>query len=138
MHVSDRIIYLFLFLVGLSLIGMILQSWRMILYPYLIVIGITILIGMWKSIIHVPKKICIPISVSIIYFILYGLLDILSLDSIADKDYYIFGMTPTMALYLIAILPSAVIICLLYAITFTHGNMSNNTNENHELDEVIK
>src|SRR5699024_12582859 len=62
----------------------------------------------------------------------------LSLDSIADKDYYIFGMTPTMALYLIAILPSAVIICLLYAITFTHGNMSNNTNENHELDEVIK
>src|SRR5699024_11773915 len=99
MHVSDRIIYLFLFLVGLSLIGMILQSWRMILYPYLIVIGITILIGMWKSIIHVPKKFVIPIIVPFIYFIYYGLLDILSLHPIADKDSYLFGMHPTLSLY---------------------------------------
>lgn len=133
MHVPDKVIYLFLVLVSLTFIGMVFQSWRIILYPYLIVIGITVLIGMWKSIKHIPYKIWIPVIVSIIYIVLYGGLDFISHGSPTEGDYYIFGLTPTMALYLMGLLPLAVLICLLYALTFT-----SQITENHFLDEVNK
>lgn len=133
MHVPDKVIYLFLVLVSLTFVGMIFQSWRMILYPYLLVIGITVFIGLWKSIKRIPTKIWIPVIVSVIYIVLYGGLDFISRDSLTGGDYYIFGLTPTMALYLIGLLPLAVLICLLYALTFT-----SELAENHVLDEVNK
>lgn len=136
MHVSDKVIYLFLFFVSVTFIGMLFQSWRVILYPYLIVIGITILIGLWKPIRKRPHKIWIPIAVSVIYLILYGLLDFISSSSILGGDYYIFGMTPSMALFMLGILPCAVIICLLYAITFPYEKQPSVDKNNHDVKGV--
>lgn len=135
MHVSDKIIYTLLLLVSLTFIGMIIHSWRIILYPYLIVIGLVILCGMWKSIKIDPRKVWIPVTVSVVYLILYGYLDILSRDSKIVGDYYIFGMTPTVALFMLGILPFAVIVCLLYAITFTNEKPLA---KNHGRNEVGK
>ncbi len=124
MHVSDKWIYTFLFLISLSFVGMILQSWRIILYPYLIVIGLSVLFGLWKSIKRNPTKIWIPISISIIYFILYGWFDALTYQSPSGGDTYFLGLVPSTALYMLTIFPLAVIVCLLYAITFTNEKNS--------------
>jgi hypothetical protein len=118
MSFPDKLIYTLLFLVSLTLIGMITASWRIILYPYLIVIGIAILLGMLKNVKKNPRKIWIPISVSAIYIILYAWLDIMTIGSPTGGDTYILGLTPSMALYVLGIWPFANVICLLYAWTF--------------------
>jgi hypothetical protein len=96
---------------------MITGSWRIILYPYLIVIGISVLFGMLKSVKSNPRRIWVPLSVSIIYLILYGWLDIMTIDIPTGGSNLIFGLTPSMALYLLGIWPFAVLVCLLYAWT---------------------
>lgn len=117
---SDKLIYLLLFLVSLIFIGAMTGSWRIILYPYLIIVGIAVLFGIWKSVHRNPRKIWIPIAVSILYLFLYGWLDIMTLVKPTGGDGYIFGLTPSMALYLLLIWPLANIMCLLYAWTFSY------------------
>ncbi|MEK3937340.1 hypothetical protein MKY41_18775 [Sporosarcina sp. FSL W7-1349] len=120
MSYSDKLIYSLLFFVSLSLIGMLTASWRLILYSYLFVIGLAILTGILKSVKENPRKIWIPITVSIAYFMLYGWLDIMTIDSPTGGSSFIFGLTPSLALYVLCIWPLANLICLLYAWTFTN------------------
>lgn len=128
MSFPDKLMYTLLFLVSLILIGMITGSWRIILYPYLIVIGISVLFGMLKSVKSNPRRIWVPVSVSIIYLILYGWLDIMTNDLPTGGINYLFGLTPSMALYILGIWPFAVLVCFLYAWTYSfdktlkHGN----------------
>lgn len=126
MSFSDKLIYLLLILISLTFIGTVTGSWRLILYPYLIVIGIAILFGVLKNVKKQPYKIWIPIVVSVIYLVLYGWLDIMTIDSPTGGESYIFGLTPSMALYLLLIWPLANIICLLYAWTFKIDKPSEN------------
>ena len=42
---SDRLVYILLGLLALILLGMLLASWRVVLYPFLVVIGVSILFG---------------------------------------------------------------------------------------------
>lgn len=81
MSFSDKLIYTLLVLVSITFIGAITGSWRFILYPYLIVIGIAILFGLLKSIKQNPRKIWIPVSVSVLYIILYVSLDIMTINT---------------------------------------------------------
>lgn len=122
MSTSDKVIYTLFVLVTLTLIGMFVGSWRVILYPYLIVIGIAILLGLMKTIKQNPKMIVVPIVVSAVYLVLYIWLDIMTLNLPTGGVKYVFGLTPSMALYLLGIWPLANIICLLYAWTFTYEN----------------
>lgn len=115
----DQAIYVLLGLVIVMLTGMIIGSWRAVLYPFLIVIGITIFLGLIKDIEQTPKKIWIPISVSVIYLVLYIAHDVLTLDSSTGGSSFIFGLSPSMALYLVGIWPMAVFVCLLFTLTFS-------------------
>ncbi len=116
----DKLMYAFLFLVSLILIGMILGAWRMVLYPYLIVIGLSIVFGLLKEIETDFKKLWIPLFVSFIYLILYIAHDMITAQSPTGGTDFIFGLTPAMALYLVGIWPMAVLVCLLYAWTFSN------------------
>lgn len=119
MHVKDEMIYLFLGLISLSLIGMLFESWRIILYPYLLVVGLMVLFGLWKPIKrYASKKKYIPSIVAFVYLLLFLLLDIMTRHSFSGGVGYIFGLTPSMALYMFTILPGGTIVCLLYALTF--------------------
>jgi len=120
MSISDKIIYTILLLVSVTLIGMLTGSWRIILYPYLVVIGIAILAGLVKNVEKNPRKIWIPASVSLAYIILYSWLDVSTIDSPTGGTSYILGLTPSMAIYLLGIWPLANLVCLLYAWTFTY------------------
>ncbi|MEX3622106.1 hypothetical protein [Viridibacillus arvi] len=126
MSFSDKLIYTLLVLVSITFIGAITGSWRFILYPYLIVIGIAILFGLLKSIKQNPRKIWIPVSVSVLYIILYVSLDIMTINTPTGGSSYLLGLTPSMALYILAIWPLANIICLLYAWTFTNEEKLSN------------
>lgn len=119
MSTSDKLIYTLLILVSLSLLGMLTASWRLILYSYLIVIGLAIFTGISKSVKENPRKIWIPILVSGAYLLLYAWLDILTMNSPTGGSASIFGLTPSLALYVLGIWPLANIICLLYAWTFS-------------------
>ncbi|MFJ7736655.1 hypothetical protein ACIQ2D_09945 [Lysinibacillus sp. NPDC097287] len=126
MSFIDKLIYTLLSLVIITFIGTITGSWRFILYPYLIVIGIAILFGILKNVKQNPWKIWIPASVVIAYSILYVWLDIMTIDTPTGGSKYIFGLTPSMALYILGIWPLANIICLLYAWTFSKEETLNN------------
>lgn len=126
MSFIDKLIYALLCLVIITFIGTITGSWRFILYPYLIVIGIAILFGILKNVKQNPLKIWIPISVVIVYIILYVWLDIMTIDTPTGGSQYIFGLTPSMALYILGIWPLANLICLLYAWTFLKEETLNN------------
>lgn len=117
---DDKIIYSLLVLVSFTLSGMFIGSWRMILYPYLLVIGLSILIGLLKSIRMNPKLIYVPIGVSIVYILLYAGLDLIMFGDVVSETNYIVGLTPGMAVYLLLIWPFSNLICLLYASTFTY------------------
>ncbi|MET3576317.1 hypothetical protein ACFFIY_00745 [Bhargavaea ullalensis] len=118
MYVSDRIMYLFSGLIVLSLLGMFMQSWRLILYPYLLVIGIVITLGMWKAVKKSRAKLWVPGLVAGGYLALFISLDVITRSDPAGGSGYILGMTPSLALYLLGILPLAVIASLLYALLF--------------------
>lgn len=119
MHVSDKMIYLFLVLIAVSLVGMLIDAWRLILYPYLIVVGLMILFGLWKPIKrYASKKSVLAYLVSFIYLIMFISLDIITRDSLLGGESLIFGLTPSMALYMTIIFPAGSIVCLLYALTF--------------------
>lgn len=126
MSFIDKLIYTLLSLVIITFIGTITGSWRFILYPYLIVIGIAILFGILKNVKQNPWKMWIPVSVVIVYIILYAWLDIMTIDTPTGGSKYIFGLTPSMALYILGIWPLANLICLLYAWTFSKEETLNN------------
>lgn len=115
----DQAIYVLLGLVIVMLIGMVTGSWRAVLYPFLLVIGLAIFMGLIKDIERNPRKIWIPVSVSVIYFILYIAHDLITLNSPTGGTGFVFGLTPAMALYFFGIWPLAVLVCLLYVITFS-------------------
>lgn len=119
MHVSDRMIYLFLVLIIASLVGMVTDSWRLILYPYLIVVGLMVLFGLWKPIKrYASKKSVLAYLISLVYLIMFISLDVMTRDSLSGGENLIFGLTPSMALYMTVIFPAGSIVCLLYALTF--------------------
>jgi hypothetical protein len=122
LYVSDRIMYLFSGLIVLSLVGMFLESWRLILYPYLIVIGVAITLGMWNSVKKKPGMLWVPIVIAGGYLTLFITLDVITRNDPAGGSTYILGMTPSLAIYLLGILPLAVIASLIYALIFDPGD----------------
>ncbi|MCW1929410.1 hypothetical protein [Bhargavaea beijingensis] len=124
MYVSDRIMYLFSGLIGLSLVGMFLESWRLILYPYLVVIGVAITVGMWNVVKKRPGMLWVPILIAGGYLALFIILDVITRNDPAGGSSYVLGMTPGLAIYLLGILPLAVLASLIYALIFDPGDVA--------------
>ena len=115
--------YLFSGLIALSLVGMFMESWRLILYPYVIVIGVAITVGMWRAVREKPGMIWVPTVIAGGYLALFVTLDVITRSDPAGGSHYILGMTPALALYLLGILPLAVIASLIYALIFDPDDM---------------
>lgn len=122
---SDRLVYVLLGLLALILVGMLLASWRVVLYPFLLVIGVSILFGFIRRIQEGNSR--VPVltagSVVVLFFILFIWLDILSGGEPTGSTNYILGMTPTTALYVIGIPILVALPGLLYALTFTREDL---------------
>ncbi|BCJ86113.1 hypothetical protein [Effusibacillus dendaii] len=119
MFSADKWIYAFTGLVILILIGMLTGAWRIILYPYLFIIGIGVLLGLWQQLKRKPQLIWVPVSITVLYLILYVWLDVLSLHSPTGGSTLVFGMVPTTALFFLGIWPIAILVSLLYGLTFS-------------------
>ncbi|MFS0644416.1 hypothetical protein [Siminovitchia sp. 179-K 8D1 HS] len=121
---TDQAIYALLGLSIVMFIGMVTGSWRAVLYPYLLMIGLAIFLGLIKDVKKNPRKIWIPVTVTAIYLLLYIFHDVITLDSPSGGTGFIFGLSPAMALYIFGIWPMAVLVCLLYTLTFPKDDVT--------------
>lgn len=121
---TDQAIYTLFGLAIVMVIGMVTGSWRAVLYPYLILVGLSIFLGLIKDVKRNPRKIWIPVTVTVIYLFLYIFHDVITIDSPAGGSGFIFGLSPAMALYIFGIWPMAVLVCLLYTLTFPKDSVA--------------
>lgn len=131
---SDRLVYVLLGLLALILVGMLLASWRIVLYPFFLVIGVSILFGFIRRIGGGDSR--VPAltagSVVVLFFILFIWVDILSGGEPTGSTNYILGMTPTTALYVIGVPILVALPGLLYALTFTREDVGTIPEERGE------
>ncbi len=122
---TNRLIYALLSMIVLVILGMLTASWRVILYPYLFVIGISVLIGLISLIQSNRKFIWLPIGLVGLYLLLFIWLDVVSWGSPTgggDSVNYVLGLVPSTAIFFLGIWPVSVLAPLLYAWTFTKDN----------------
>ncbi|MBM7714230.1 hypothetical protein MHB50_15180 [Siminovitchia sp. FSL H7-0308] len=120
----DQTIYALFGLAVVMVIGMVTNSWRAVLYPFLIMVGLAIFLGLIKDIRRNPRKIWIPVTVTAIYLFLYIFHDVITMDSPTGGKGFIWGLSPAMALYIFGIWPLAVLVCLLYTLTFQKDSVT--------------
>ena len=118
MELSNRMIYVVLGLVVLMLVGMLLSSWRVILYPLIFLIGISILFGYTRDLPGRKWPLLVAGSVVVLYGLLFILLDLLTGGEPTGSTNYVLGMTPPMALYIISFPLLVILAGVLYGLTF--------------------
>ena len=128
MEWSNRLIYALLGLVTLMLIGMLLSSWRVILYPLLLVIGISILFGYTRELPGRKWPLLVAGPIVLLYGLLFAVIDIMTGGEPTGSTNYVLGMTPPMALYIIGFPLLIVLAGVLYGLTF----------EQEDVQEVIE
>ncbi|WP_100330305.1 hypothetical protein [Bacillus xiapuensis] len=109
-----------LILVCLSTLGagMILHSWRVIIYSYILVIGLILTIGLGRYIQKNKSFLFFPIASSSLFFLLFALADLLGVgEKMAggDSRVYVMGLVPTSAVFLYGVASMILVIPLFYA-----------------------
>jgi hypothetical protein len=110
--------YVLLGLTVLMLIGMLTGSWRVILYPFLLVVGVSILFGFTREIGNRSRPLLVAGPVVILFVVLFLVLDISTGMQPTGSASRVLGMTPPMAWYLLGFPPLAILVGVLYAVTF--------------------
>jgi hypothetical protein len=123
MELSNRMIYAVLGLVVLMLVGMLLSSWRVILYPLIPLIGISILFGYTRELPGKKWPLAVAGSLVVLYGLLFIVLDILSGGEPTGSTNYVLGMTPPMALYIISFPILVILAGVLYGLTFVQEDV---------------
>lgn len=118
MELSNRMIYAVLGLVVLMLVGMLLSSWRVILYPLIFLIGISILFGYTRELPGRKWPVLVAGSIVVLYGLLFVLLDLMTGGEPTGSTNYVLGMTPPMALYVISFPLLVILAGVLYGLTF--------------------
>ncbi|HET6563740.1 MAG TPA: hypothetical protein VFG72_17860 [Marmoricola sp.] len=113
---TDRLVTLLLVLVSIMLVGMLTTSWRVVLYPYLVVIGVMILLGVGKRRDHDKVLMGLGVGVTLVYFALYIWLDIAMIPDLGSSTDLVAGVVPTTAIYFFAIWPFGLVVAGLYAL----------------------
>lgn len=113
---TDRLVILMLALVTLMLVGMLTASWRVVLYPYLVVVGVVILLGIGQRRHHDRVLLGLGVGVSLVYIALYLWLDVTMDSDLGSSGHLIGGVVPSTAVYFFAIWPFGLIVAALYAI----------------------
>lgn len=133
---SNRLIYAVLGLVVLMLVGMLLSSWRVILYPLIFLIGISILFGYTKELPGKKWPLVVAGSIVVLYGLLFIMLDILTGGEPTGSTNYILGMTPPMALYIISFPILVILAGVLYGLTFKQEDVQEVVDEREISNEV--
>lgn len=115
MRSTDRLVTALLVLVAIMLIGMLTASWRVVLYPYLIVIGIIILLGVGDRRGKDSVLLGFGIAVPIIYIALYVWLEAVMAADPGSSSNLVLGLVPSTAVYFFAIWPFGLIVAACYA-----------------------
>jgi hypothetical protein len=118
MQLSSKLMYVLLGLTVLMLIGMLIGSWRVILYPFLLVVGVSILFGFTREIGQRSRPLLVAGPVVILFVVLFVVLDISTGMQPTGSDSRVLGMTPPMAWYLLGFPPLVILVGILYAVTF--------------------
>ena len=134
MELSNRLIYAVLGLTVMILIGMLLSSWRVILYPLILVIGISILFGYTRELPGRKWPLMVAGSIVVLYGLLFVVLDILSAGEPTGSTNYVLGMTPPMALYIISFPLLVILAGILYGLTFKQEDVQEVIEEREAAD----
>lgn len=137
MELSDRLIYALLGLMVLMIIGMLASSWRMILYPVILVMGISILFGSLRELPDRKRPLLVAGSVVGLFGLLFITIDIMTGGEPTGRSTnYVLGMTPPTALYMISFPLLVVLAGVLYALTFQQEDVEEVLEEKAIADEV--
>lgn len=115
MRSTDRLVTLLLVLVTIMLVGMLTASWRVVLYPYLVVIGVIILLGVGARRGKDPVLLGFGIAVPLIYIALYVWLEVVMAGDPGSSTDLVLGLVPSTAVYFFAIWPFGLIVAACYA-----------------------
>jgi len=88
------------------------------MYPYLFIIGISMLLGLTKAMRINPSIALMPIAVTAIYTILFMAFDYTMLNVSLEAEGYILGLIPSTAIVLLGIWPMSLVVSMLYAWSF--------------------
>ncbi len=136
MEQSNRLIYAFLGLTVLMLVGMLLSSWRVVLYPLIPVIGICILFGYTRELPGRKWPLAVAGSIVILYGLLFVVLDLMTGGEPTGRTDYVLGMTPPMALYIISFPLLVILAGVLYGLTFKQEDVQEVVEEKEASDEL--
>ncbi|MGF1471436.1 MAG: hypothetical protein ACFB50_06805 [Rubrobacteraceae bacterium] len=136
MELSNRMMYVVLGLVALILIGMLLSSWRVILYPLIPLIGISILFGYTRELPDRKWPLLVAGSIVVLYGLLFIVLDAMTGGRPTDSTNYVLGMTPPMALYVISFPLIVILAGVLYGLTFKQEDVQEVTEEKEIANEI--
>jgi hypothetical protein len=137
MALSDRLIYVLLGLTVLMIVGMLTSSWRMILYPVILVMGISILFGFLRELPERKRALLVAGSVAGGFALLFVIIDIMTGGEPTGRSTtYVLGMTPPTALYMLGFPLLVVLAGVLYALTFQQEDVQEVLEERAVADEV--
>ncbi len=137
MQLSDRLIYALGGLAILMIIGMFASSWRMIVYPVILVMGISILFGFVSELPNRKRPLLVAGSVVVLFGLLFTLIDIMTGgDPTGRSTNYVLGMTPPTALYMISFPLLIVLAGVLYGLTFQQEDVEEVLEEKALADEI--
>lgn len=117
-NLSNVSIYAMLGLVIVLIVGMLLSSWRLVLYPFLPIVGIGMLYGLTRAVKRNRALLLVPSGVVVLLAGLYGWLDAMSVAD-PDGEGLVIGFAPTTALYFFGVAPAFLLVGLLFALTFS-------------------
>ncbi len=135
MQLSSKLMYVLLGLTVLMLIGMLTGSWRAILYPFLLVVGVSILFGFTRELGSRNRPLLVAGPVVILLAVLFLVLDITTGMQPTGSGSRVLGMTPPMAWYLLGFPPLGILAGILYAVTFQNEEPETPQRVANEADE---
>lgn len=116
MRSTDRLVTLLLVLVTIMLVGMLTTSWQVVLYPYLIVLGVVIMLGVGSRRGRYSTLKWFAIAVPVVYIALYVWLEIVMAGKPEEADTLVLGLVPSTAIYFFAIWPAGLLVAAGYAL----------------------
>lgn len=132
---TNRLVILLLVLVSIMIIGMVTSSWRVVLYPYLMVIGVVILLGVGTRRNRDRVLMGLGVGVALVYIALYVWLDLTMAPDLGSSTDLVGGVVPTTAIYFFVIWPFGLVIAALYAVL--HRRIMSDDHEVDGLSDTI-
>lgn len=111
---TDRLAVTLLVLGCAAVAGMLLDTWELVLYPSLVMMGVLLAMALTRSTRRVAVG--VPVGMVTLLVVLYAILHAMGVDSPSGTGSWL-GWDPMTALYLFGLGPAFLLVGLLYALT---------------------